>query len=747
MLKFTVTLLFIALPLYAAYQPDVSSTIINTVAHPVPVNLVSGTISVSTSGTSTAANQVIANASLNNIDGSLATMSLGVGVSGSSVPFYSYFMSGSDGSNAHNIKTDTAGVLQTNILNSSIPVTGTFWQTTQPVSIAQTLTVSATGNSTVNQGTSPWVTSISGQPLFSLGGVSTTGVLSVSQSGNVGVNQVSTWASSISGVSTTSALSVSTTGINLESLMGVSTTSPLNVRISAVSSTDVLRVNLQAVSTTLNVAQSGIWQQSISGVSTTGILAVSATGNSTVNQGTSPWVISGSVSPTGNIGVTQITSPWVSSISNQPLVSIGAVSTTGILSVSATGNSAVNQNGIWNFGLNAVSTTAALNTAITSVSTSGLFNTSVLGVSTTSSLNVAQSTATNLKTQAENYQGGAAVASGNPLYVSLAGVSTSTAVPVSFSSASFSIVGVSTTSALNNNISGVSTTAVLNSSILGVSTTSVLNVSGTTAGINPSASVTSVPITGLDSGNSTAVALGANAVFTGTYKDVSAYSNVTVNVSSDQSSAADGFQIQYSSDGTNLDSVDKYTIPAGGGKQYSAALGTKFFRVVYTNGGTIQGAFRLQTKLHAGNIKPSSIRIADSQTDQDDVPLTKSIIAAMNGTSTANVVLGPNNSLTVSETNMLPNFVTTATVSAPNAASTSFVAKTSNANRKGLEIMNTTDVNCWFAKTTTVTSTTSTVYLLSGSGYYNMPYPIYTGQIQGICSGNPTTGAITVTEY
>lgn len=784
MFKLIIAFLFINFNVYAAYQPDVSATVINSVANPVPVNIVSGTINVSTSGTATAANQVIGNGSLSNIDGSLAQMALAIGVSGSSVPFYSYFMSGSDGTNAHNLKTDTAGVLavsttginleslmgvsttsplnvrisgvsstdifRTSIMGvsttSSLPVTGTFWQTTQPVSIASTLVVSATGNSTVNQGTSPWVTSISGQPLFSLGGVSTTGILSVSQSGNVGVNQVSAWSTGISGVSTTAVLSVSTTGINLDSLQGVSTTSPLNVRISAVSSTDIFRSNIQAVSTT------DVLRTNIQGISTTVNVQIA------------------SVSTTGILNT-----------------SLMGVSTTSILSVSATGNSAVNQNGIWSFGLNAVSTTAALNTAITSVSTSGLFNTSLLGVSTTSALNTnssisgvsttsaLNSTISGVSTtavlnssilgvsttsilnssllgvsttsvlNAANFQAGSAVGGANPLFVSIAAVSTSTALPVSFSAASFSIAGVSTTSALNNNISGVSTTAILNSSILGVSTTSVMNVSGTVAGLSPASVISSLPIPGIDAGNSSTATLGGNATFTGTYYDAAKYTNVTVNVSTDVTSAADGLKLQYSSDGTNLDSQDMYTIPAGGGAQYSAVIGTRYFRIVYVNGAGAQSAFRLQTKYHTSGIKPSSVRLADSQTDQADVPIEKAVIAGISGTTTTNV-FAPNNALAVSQTNIAPDFVSTSTVSSTDAIATSFTLRLANTSRTKFEILNKTDQTCWFLKSSSAVTSSTGLVLLANTGYYFETKPVYTGQVNAICASASGVGKLNFNE-
>lgn len=84
-------------------------------------------------------------------------------------------------------------------------------------------------------------------------------------------------------------------------ITGVSTTEVLGTSLKSVSTTDVLRVNVQAVSTTLNVAQSGTWGNSITGVSTTTPLIV--------NQGTNPWLVSGTVAinPNQSIIVTSAT--------------------------------------------------------------------------------------------------------------------------------------------------------------------------------------------------------------------------------------------------------------------------------------------------------------------------------------------------------------------------------------------------------------------------------------------------------
>jgi len=90
-------------------------------------------------------------------------------------------------------------------------------------------------------------------------------------------------------------------------------------------------------------------------------------------------------------------------------------------------------------------------------------------------------------------------------------------------------------------------------------------------------------------------------------------------------SAVDGLQIQQSSDGTNWDHCDEFSIPATTGKNFSINPYAKWMRVVYTNGATGQTAFRLQTILKATG-RPSSHRIQDSIVDDDDAELVKSVL-------------------------------------------------------------------------------------------------------------------------
>ena len=143
----------------------------------------------------------------------------------------------------------------------------------------------------------------------------------------------------------------------------------------------------------------------------------------------------------------------------------------------------------------------------------------------------------------------------------------------------------------------------------------------------------------VDANNSTTAVLGADQVFTGVTTEIKDYGIIYVITKSDQASATDGLSVQQSSDGTNWDHTDEYTINASSGKTFSFQAGAQYFRVVYTNGSTIQGYFRLQTILKKGNGKPSSHRIQDSIVNDDDAELVKSIIAIKtnDGTSYVNV--------------------------------------------------------------------------------------------------------------
>lgn len=133
--------------------------------------------------------------------------------------------------------------------------------------------------------------------------------------------------------------------------------------------------------------------------------------------------------------------------------------------------------------------------------------------------------------------------------------------------------------------------------------------------------------------NSSTATLLAAAAFTGTSEDISLYASVTVAVISNVASATDGLSMQQSSDGTNWDIADVYTVPAATGKTFGVQVAAKFFRVVYTNGGTNQASFRLQTIFHTNMPNASSVRPQDARTNDNDMQEVIGYLSGFNGTT------------------------------------------------------------------------------------------------------------------
>lgn len=135
----------------------------------------------------------------------------------------------------------------------------------------------------------------------------------------------------------------------------------------------------------------------------------------------------------------------------------------------------------------------------------------------------------------------------------------------------------------------------------------------------------------VDTDNSSATPLVGDAVFPGAAVEILDFGTVFVSVYADVASATDGLSIQQSSDGTNWDHSDDYTVPAGVGKNYSINPHSKYMRVVYTNGVAAQSTFRLQT-VKKGISKPSSHRIYDSISNDDDAELVKAVLTGIDAT-------------------------------------------------------------------------------------------------------------------
>ena len=161
----------------------------------------------------------------------------------------------------------------------------------------------------------------------------------------------------------------------------------------------------------------------------------------------------------------------------------------------------------------------------------------------------------------------------------------------------------------------------------------IVGVSGSTAiyGVIGLSGQTSDGV--VSSANSSTATLGSNGVFSGTSEEITNYSSISVYVFSNVSAATDGLSIQQSSDGTNWDINDAYSVPAGVGKTFGLQSTARFFRIVYTNGATAQSSFRLQTIYHKYEQRTSSVRPQDARTNDNDFTETISYLSSFNGTS------------------------------------------------------------------------------------------------------------------
>jgi len=89
--------------------------------------------------------------------------------------------------------------------------------------------------------------------------------------------------------------------------------------------------------------------------------------------------------------------------------------------------------------------------------------------------------------------------------------------------------------------------------------------------------------------------LSANGVWEGAAQNVLAYTNMSIFSESDVASAASGLQIQFSPDGVTWGYQETYSVLASTPLALATPTYAKFFRLRYTNGGSNQTRFSLQT--------------------------------------------------------------------------------------------------------------------------------------------------------
>jgi hypothetical protein len=126
--------------------------------------------------------------------------------------------------------------------------------------------------------------------------------------------------------------------------------------------------------------------------------------------------------------------------------------------------------------------------------------------------------------------------------------------------------------------------------------------------------------------NSSSATLLGGISFNGSSVDALNYGSISVAVSTDVASAVDGLVISQSSDGTNWQWTDEYSVAAGANKPFLVNRVARYVKVDYTNGATPQASFFLSTILNPFHVPGSSHKIKDDILNDDDAPVNISVI-------------------------------------------------------------------------------------------------------------------------
>lgn len=172
---------------------------------------------------------------------------------------------------------------------------------------------------------------------------------------------------------------------------------------------------------------------------------------------------------------------------------------------------------------------------------------------------------------------------------------------------------------------------VINSPSVYLATTSVSGstITFTNTSISVTGSSVSVNTPGvLSTFNSSTTTLASSATFTGTFEDVKDYAAITFIVFADRDSAIGGLKVQWSSDGVNADVSDNTNVSSGTGRAFSLTPRAGFFRLVYVNGASAQGVFRLQTTYHQGGSGLISRPLSNNLDDSNYAQTVRSVMSA-----------------------------------------------------------------------------------------------------------------------
>lgn len=296
---------------------------------------------------------------------------------------------------------------------------------------------------------------------------------------------------------------------------------------------------------------------------------------------------------------------------------------------------------------------------------------------------------------------------------------------------------------------------------LGTSITTPLIVSGTVtlgAGNINVADVDVASIIGVaDTLNSTNVALGIAGIFSGTAFDTLNYPTAVIIVKSDVVSAASGLSFQWSANGLDWDVQSNTNLLANVGRGFHISHRGRYFRVVYTNGGTVQAYFRLTVIHRASTVGLISRPISDTLTADNFATQVKGIISAQKPDTTytdIGATAAGNLKVSLEEANPTARVlvsgsvdITThqiAVVTSVAFSNSNVTLLASNAARRMAMFYNDVDKAAYLKLGATASTSSFTVKMLPGA-YYELPLPCYTGIIDALWDVSGT-GSMRITE-
>ena len=424
------------------------------------------------------------------------------GTTGTAVPSKGLLVQGSDGTNARNLSTTTGGILKvdlssTAVNSTAIKVDGSA--TTQPVSGTITANIGTSGSlaldATLTGGTQKAITRGGAKGSTTAADVTSTSVDANTQaldvsvkgtatvSGTVSVNALPTGTNSIGNIGTVSTVT------NLSQLGGTAISMNTGVRDSGTQRVTIATNDSVPVTGTFWQATqpvSGTVTANISGsISNTSFAATQSTASSLLNK---PYGAVTTSAPTysnstdnalslttagalrvDGSGVTQPVSltslPALATGSN----TIGSISNiSGTISLPTGAATAAKQPALGTAGTASADVITVQGIAsMTALKVDGSGFTQPISISAGQTVTVTQTNPVSLKTQAENYQGGTAVSTSNPLQVTLANTGVnSTAIKVDGSAVTQPISGSVTVSGTVTANAGTN----LNTSLLALET-------------------------------------------------------------------------------------------------------------------------------------------------------------------------------------------------------------------------------------------------------------------------------------